>query len=164
MGYYLDKLRQMKRKESPTSVEGTSPPENDTTPGSETNTKEPVELISHNSLISHPEVGITESGYITTLRRLKQEEPVNNPNYAESVPPDSEDEPEVPDSSWAIDCEISEISEISPEANLNCPQETGVVGELPKNLTYVVDTPTLEQVLPQLSQADSPIGSLLAFI
>ena len=55
-------------------------------------------------------------------------------------------------------CEISELCEISSEANLNCAQETGVVGELPKNLTYVVDTPTLEQVLPQLSQAE-----LLAF-
>jgi len=38
MGYYLEKLRQMKRKESPTSVEGISLLENDTTPRIETNT------------------------------------------------------------------------------------------------------------------------------
>ena len=148
----------MKRKESPTSVEGISLLENDTTPRIETNTNQSVELISHYSLISHPEVEITGSGYLAKLRRLKQKEPLINPNYAEGVPPDSEDGPQAPDSSRAVDCEISELCEKSSQANLNCAQETAVVGELPKNLTYVVDALTLEQVLPKLSQAE-----LLAF-
>jgi len=155
MGYYLEKLRQMKRKESPTSVKGTSLLENDTTRRIETNTNQSVELFSHNS---HPEVEITGSGYLAKLRRLKQKEPLINPNYAEGVPPDSEDGPQAPDSSRAVDCEISELCEKSSQANLNCAQETAVVGELPKNLTYVVDALTLEQVLPKLSQAE-----LLAF-
>jgi len=85
MGYYLEKLRQMKRKESPTSVEGISLLENDTTPRIETNTNQSVELISHYSLISHPEVEITGSGYLAKLRRLKQKEPLINPNYAAYV-------------------------------------------------------------------------------